>query len=255
MRRFLDLRQINVTNVFPTEEAPPGLNYYVATARNPYRFTNEWNWFLSNVHYVTNGIMAGPRSSQAFDTKWESINTVSMADKDALYRLGYNVICYHYGQCPIIWDNRLQGTDWLLSDLMAAVNVIDDIHRTVRNLIKRKQLELFSDKTNLQMNIMRAAITNTVRADRADQTVFCRTLDDPELYTDCLHDGWVFHIPIQGFMWNSPLLLKVKVIPSKGILEYSLPREYKSEYDMIDKLWGTEWLDLKLEPEDSQCKN
>src|SRR5882672_1278668 len=113
---YVPLKSINVTNVFPTESAPPGLNYYVATKELPYSHANDWDWFFHNV-YDAASLMSGLRTSQAFGPDWGPVGYITAADQERLYCLGYNTIHQHQGMGPVVWGNQVVGSAWHLPEL------------------------------------------------------------------------------------------------------------------------------------------
>ena len=223
------LRQINVTNVFPTEQAPPGLNYYAPIKELPYSYVWDWDFFLNAVHNETS-IMAGLKTARAFGPEWANLEYLPVGERDRLQTLGYNPIFNMHGVGNVVWGNEVQGSPWHLPDLINGHEVVEDIIGTIVFLVEKKQFELFPE-IGYQLNMTAAQVTQVIRKHRFNENLYCREVDEPYCYQIVEDWGWRIEVPILPLMAIKPIVLDIRYIQKTGKVEYWLPHDCKEIYD------------------------
>jgi len=248
MSRFIPLQAINVTNVFPKEPAPPGLNYYIPMKELPYFSwcTNDWNIFLRRVYGET-GVMAGYKTLEAFGTSWwEGLQNMTAMELDIVHNLGYNPIFYKHGYGPVIWGNEVVGTRWKLPPLMVSLEVMINIKNAVDNLIASEQMSLFFPDDVLVYRV-RAIIHQIMNNHRACRDLYCRDLDDPAMWVNSDNNEATFTIPISPLMLQDSLLFQVKLRNDRTGCDYQVAKESAAEYKAMQQLFNIQDTGILLE--------
>lgn len=106
-----------ITNVFPTEPAPPGLNYFFNAENVPTPL--ELSQALHHA-YLYDGRLAGRGTANVFssDRRWKA--PPSAYGRDRLHELGYNYVGIVSAlNQPGIWGMNIQGSQHVALDVMS----------------------------------------------------------------------------------------------------------------------------------------
>lgn len=247
MSEYIPIQELNVTNVFPTEPAPPGLNYYVAIKELPclpWDF-HEWNKLLYKAH-TANGNLAGLSTSGAFDYKWAGVQYMTAADLDRVHDLGYNSIFVINGAGPVIWGNEVVGTEWRLPQLMTALDVMINIKHAVDGLLPEFQSDLFISDAH-QVHRVRETIYQMICAHQAQGDSYCPTLGGPAVHVRDEYDGVRYFIPIQPLIFMELIVFEIKLWNGALGCEYRVSKEATAEYRAMQRLFHIKDYGIKLE--------
>jgi hypothetical protein len=254
MSEYIPIQELNVTNVFPTEPAPPGLNYYVAVKELPYAREElhysrlrDWNTFLYKA-YLANNNLEGLRTSEAFDAQWAYVQYMTAADQDRVHDLGYNPIYRYSGVGPVIWGNEVVGTDWRLPQLMIAVEVMTNIQHAINGILPEFQSSLFVSNT-LEEHRIRSTINNVLYRHQIIQDLYYPVATEPVVHVRDEHDGVRYFIPIQPLMFMEPLVFEIKLWNGALGCEYRVAKETTAEYRAMQQLFHIRDYGITLEDE------
>jgi hypothetical protein len=229
------LRQINVTNVFPTEQAPPGLNYYVPIKELPYSYVWDWDFFLNAVYNETPG-MAGLKTVRAFGPEWANLEYLPGIERDQVQALGYNPIFNMHYVGNVVWGNEVQGSPWRLPDLMSGHEVVEDVSTAVNYLIAKKQFELFPE-LGQQLNMTAAKVSHVIRGHQELQNLYSIDPNDPYCYKIVEDWGWRIEVPILPLMAIKPIVLDIRYETKTGKVAFVMPNDCKETYAMWNLLF------------------
>ena len=193
--------------------------------------------------------MMGPRSANAFTGKeWHNLRALTCVEKDHLFTLGYNPIGYYPGIGPLISGDQVVGSNFNLSALMTSVCAMYDVSSLIFDRIETKQLELFTDKDhNIPLWKLWAEVNYVLGMYVAEGDFHSRSTS-----IRCEGDFGFVDCVWRPATWSLPdFQFQVKLSHKNESIEFRVPKHMKSEFEVIDRLWGTEWLDLKLEEDDA----
>jgi nitrogen fixation protein len=232
---YQHLLKINVTNVFPTEPAPPGLNYYVPIKDLPFVHSWDWDSFFYDV-YETTTIMSGLRTTTAFGPEWLNLQYLSAADRDRVQTLGYNPLFNMAGVGPVVWGNEVVGSAWHLPELMTGLQVVEDLMKAVNYMLEKKQFELFPE-LGQQLNMTAAKVSHVIREHRFNQNLYFRDSDDLYGYKIIEDWGWRIEVPILPLMAIKPIVLDIRYETKTGKVAFVMPNDCKETYAMWNLLF------------------
>jgi hypothetical protein len=250
---FIPIRKINVTNVWPTEPAPLGLNYYVAIRelQYPSEDIQSWNSFLSRA-YDCNPSIAGTKTPGAFCDWAQNLQPLTAMEREVLWNLGYNPIYYMHGIGPVIYGNDVVGTRWTLPQLMTVFEVMANVKNAVDNLIGTEQMSLFF-MDDPEIHRVQSIIYTVITNHRACRDLYCQDLNAPVVWVDRNDSEVTFTISIHLVMRVDPFIFKLKLRNAKIGCEYTVAKELATEYEAMRHLFDIRNTGILLE--DEQCKN
>lgn len=129
----------------PTEKAPLGLHYFVAT--NEYIVPADiermlWEMFRADQQTQ----FAGPRASSRSETlaKFAHVNLkpLNARERDELCDLGYNPICIVHPFGPVVWGNYISESSYDMPEILALVRVLNYTLSILVDIVQAQQGEL-----------------------------------------------------------------------------------------------------------------
>jgi hypothetical protein len=129
----------------PTENAPLGLHYFVASKEQVMPDDVEFMLFeMFKAEMQTQ--FAGPRASQSSEMLPTFIDLglrgLTPAESDDLCNLGYNPVHYMRGLGPIVEGNYIAGTEYSLPEIVGIVRILNQTREILVEIIRRDQYEL-----------------------------------------------------------------------------------------------------------------
>jgi hypothetical protein len=239
---YMPIKNINVTNVFPTEPAPPGLNYYVAIKELPYPADSlvNWNFFLKSVLKESQG--------RAFTDSWKDLKPMSEYDADVVYSLGYNPVRNTRDWGPVIWGNKVVGTRWNLPQLMAVFEVMVNIKGAVDNLIGTDQMSLFIlDDPGVHM--VEEAIHRVIVNHKQCFDLYSHTAAgmEPSVWKYGDDKKVTFEVPLQPRRIIEHLTFKVRFFVPQYVYDFAVAYSGVEQYRAMQNLFDIESTGITLE--------
>jgi hypothetical protein len=168
---------------------------------------------------------------------------------DKVHGLGYNPICHRRGWGPIIWGNRVVGTNWNLPQLMTVFEVMTDIKKAVDNLIGTQQMSLFF-VDEPEVHQVRAIIHQVIYSHKACRDLYSQDpSNEPAVWTYGDDSEVTFKVPLQPLMIIDPLVFKLQLCNAQYGCACTVAKEFAEQYQAMQNLFGIEDQGIMLEVE------